>query len=239
VIVISNMRSISRGRRVSLSRLVDFELYSVAEAARLLGISPAKLARWLDGYERAGTTYPPVVRQEPTGSDVVTWGEFVELGYLSEYRKKNVPLQQLRPVIDRLRTRYRTAYPLAHLKPFVGPGRKLVMEVERELGVDHRLYMVVDSDQLLLSPQAEAFLEKVEFEADVARLWRPSGRRSQVVIDPETSFGIPTIRGIRTEAITELYQAGEAPALIARTWDLDETDIHDAIRFELGLRRAA
>jgi uncharacterized protein (DUF433 family) len=222
-----------------LSKLVDFEIYSVAEAARLLGISAAKVTRWLDGYQRAGRTYPPVVRQEPTGSDVVRWGEFIELGYMREYRKKDVPLQQLRPVIERLRKRYRTEYPLAHHKPFVGPGRKLVMEVEREVGIDHRLYMVIDSDQLLLSPQAEAFLDKVEFEADVARLWRPSGRSSQVVIDPETSFGIPTIHGIRTEAITELYQAGEPPALMARTWGLDETDIHDAIRFELGLRRAA
>lgn len=222
-----------------LAKLVDFELYSVAEAARLLAISAPKVTRWLDGYERAGTTYPPVVRPYSTGSDIVTWGEFIELGYLREYRKKDVPLQQLRPVIDRLRKRYRTKYPLAHHRPFVGPGRRLVMEIERAEGIDHRLYMVVDSDQLLLSTQAEAFLDKVEFEADVARLWRPRGRASEVVIDPETSFGIPTIRGIRTEAITELYQAGEPPALIARTWGLDETDIHDAIRFELGLRRAA
>jgi len=219
--------------------LVNFELYSVAEAARLLGISPAKAARWLDGYQRGGIIYPPVVREEPSGSEVVTWGEFVELGYLTEYRDKKVPLQQLRPVINRLRERYRTPYPLATHKPFVGPGRKLVMQVEREAGIDRRLYMVVDSDQLIPSAAAEAFLEKVEFEADVASLWRPGGRRSQVVIDPEMSFGIPTIRGIRTEVITELYHAGEPPALIARTWELDESDIHDAIRFELGLRRAA
>jgi uncharacterized protein (DUF433 family) len=222
-----------------VAKLVDFELYTVAEAARLLGIGPAKALRWLDGYKRAGIPYPPVVREEPTGSDAVTWGEFVELGYLTEYRDKKVSLQQLRPVINRLRDSYRTRYPLATHKPFVGPGRKLVMQVERETGVDPRLYMVVDSDQLILSEAAEAFLEKVEFKAEIANLWRPGGRRSKVVIDPEMSFGIPTIRGIRTEVITELYQAGEHPALIARTWELDENDIHDAIRFELGLRRAA
>src|SRR5205823_14994908 len=114
-----------------------------------------------------------------------------------------------------------------------------VMEVERKLGIDERLYMVVDTEQLLLSPQAEAFHDKVEFDADVPRLWRPSGHSSHVVIDPEMSFGVPTIRGVRTEAITERYQSGEPPALIAGTWDLGETDIHEAIRFELGLRRAA
>ena len=75
-----------------------------------------------------------MVREDPTGSDIVSWGEFVELGYLREYRNKGVPLQQLRPVIDKLRERYGTPYPLANHKPFVGPGRKLVMEVERKLG---------------------------------------------------------------------------------------------------------
>ena len=40
--------------------------------------------------------YAPVIRPEPTGDDLVTWGEFVELGYLREYRRKGVPLQRLR-----------------------------------------------------------------------------------------------------------------------------------------------
>src|SRR5947207_2644018 len=152
------MRSSKRGREARMVRLIELELYSVAEAARLLGISARKARRWLEGYEVAGTSYPPVVREDPTGSDIVSWGEFVELGYLREYRNKGVPLQQLRPVIDKLRERYGTPYPLANHKPFVGPGRKLVMEVERKLGIDERLYMVVDTEQLLLSPQAEAFL---------------------------------------------------------------------------------
>ncbi len=46
---------------------------------------------WLDGYERQGAQYAPVIRVEATGDDVVTWGEFVELGYLREYPRKGVP----------------------------------------------------------------------------------------------------------------------------------------------------
>ena len=34
----------------------------------------------------AGETYPPVVREEPTGDEAVTWGEFVETRLLSEYQ---------------------------------------------------------------------------------------------------------------------------------------------------------
>ena len=36
------------------------------------------------GYERNGVRYLPVIRKASTGAGIVTWGEFVELGYLRE-----------------------------------------------------------------------------------------------------------------------------------------------------------
>jgi hypothetical protein len=86
----------------------------------------------LDGRPAEG--YPPVIRPEPTGSNAVTWGEYVEAGYLREYRQRKVSLQHLRPVIDRFREVFGVVYPLAHFKPFVGPGRRLVLQIEQELG---------------------------------------------------------------------------------------------------------
>ncbi|MCY7340985.1 MAG: hypothetical protein LH603_03775 [Pseudonocardia sp.] len=62
----------------------------MSRAARLLGLRTDALRRWIDGYERAGTTYAPVIREERSGSDTVTWGEFVEAGYLREYPAKQV-----------------------------------------------------------------------------------------------------------------------------------------------------
>lgn len=91
------------------------------EAAGLLGLRSERARAWLDGYERAGVRYPPVIRRDPTGSDVVTWGEFVELGYLREYRRSGVPLQRLRPVIDELRREFDTPYPLATPSTFCEP----------------------------------------------------------------------------------------------------------------------
>ena len=66
--------------------LLGREMFTVAEAARLLEMSPATLLWWLEGRSQTAKTYPPVLRPEPTGSHVVTWGEFVEAGYLREYR---------------------------------------------------------------------------------------------------------------------------------------------------------
>lgn len=89
----------------------------MSHAARLLGLRTDALRRWIDGYERAGTTYAPVIRDERSGSDTVTWGEFVEAGYLREYRAKQVTLQYVRPVTTILRDELGVRYPLATLKP--------------------------------------------------------------------------------------------------------------------------
>ena len=71
--------------------ILERPVYGVTEAAGLLGLRADRTRAWLDGYERRGVRYPPVVRSDATGDDIVTWGEFVELGYLREYRRKGIP----------------------------------------------------------------------------------------------------------------------------------------------------
>ncbi|MGH8910680.1 MAG: DUF433 domain-containing protein, partial [Egibacteraceae bacterium] len=75
--------------------VLERELYTVGEAARLLRMPVSTLKWWLEGRPSEGR--PPVLRPEPTGSNAVTWGEYVEAGYLREYRRRQVPLQHLRP----------------------------------------------------------------------------------------------------------------------------------------------
>ena len=55
--------------------------------------------RWIDGYQRNSRAYPPIVREETTGADVVTWGEFVEARLLASYREAGVPMLRMRPVV--------------------------------------------------------------------------------------------------------------------------------------------
>ncbi len=110
--------------------ILERPVYGVAEAAGFLGLRPDRARAWLDGYERQGVRYTSVIRVEPTGDDIVTWGEFVELGYLREYRRKGVPLQRLRPVTDALRAEFATPYPLATAKPYIY-GKELVLELQQ------------------------------------------------------------------------------------------------------------
>src|SRR5207248_10214905 len=71
-------------------RLLDREMYSEAEAARLLGVAQNTLNYWLEGGTQRGKTYKPIIRVDPRGTRApVTWAEFVEAGWLREYRESH------------------------------------------------------------------------------------------------------------------------------------------------------
>jgi uncharacterized protein (DUF433 family) len=219
--------------------ILERPVYGIAEAAGLLGLRPDRTRAWLDGVERQGVRYPSVIRGRSTGQDVVTWGEFVELGYLREYRRKGVPLQRLRPVIDELRSEFSTPYPLATAKPYI-IGKELVLDVQERNDLPAPIAIVIRSgQQLLLADDANRFFRKVEFdppeEGDVRRI-RPAGSTSPVVIDPLVRFGRPSVQGVATERLWELFDAGEAVEEIAKGYDLPAELVRAAVAYEEQLR---
>lgn len=222
--------------------ILERPVYGVAEAAGLLGLRSDRARAWLDGYERRGVGYPPVIRIDSTGSDIVTWGEFVELGYLREYRRKGVPLQRLRPVIDALRREFDTAYPLATAKPYIY-GKELVRELQEKNDIPRSIAIVISTGQTIaLADEATRFLKKVEFdppgEGDVRRL-RPAGAASPVVIDPLVRFGQPSVRGVATERLWELFDAGESLDEIAEGYDMSTELVRAAVAYEEQQRSLA
>lgn len=213
-------------------------LCSYREAARALRVPPSTLWWWLDGRVREG--YEPVLRDAATGSDVVTWGEFVEAAYLREYRRRSVPLRRLRAFIAALRDELGLPHPLATRRPFIAAGYGLVLELEERANQAGGLRPIVadpTDGQLVLSYPAEAFLDKVEFAetGDMTALrWFPVGKRSPVVVDPELSGGAPTVRGIRTEALAELAADGLSVSVLADDYGLPETELRQALAYEWG-----
>jgi uncharacterized protein (DUF433 family) len=217
-------------------------VYGMSQAARLLSLRTDGLRRWTDGYERGGVSYAPVIREERTGSDLVTWGEFVEAGYLREYRARNVSLQYLRPVLALLRKELGVFYPLATLKPYT-TGRQLALEVQKTVGLDPALNLVIigRDGSLQLADPAQAFVEKVDFanegNGDAERLY-PLGRSVPIVLDPEHGFGEPTLAvGVRTEVVAELVAAGERRERVAAMYKIDLVEVDAAVTYEHTYRR--
>jgi len=227
--------------------VLDRELYSVREAARLLRLPPSKLRRWLDGAKVSGQPYPPVIREAPTGSDVVTWAEFVEAGFLAEYRSRRVSLQHMRPMIDAMRRDFHVPYPLARFEPAIDkPSRQLVLDAQDAVDLPDQLWLVRRVGkrngywQTQWADPMRQFLDKVHYNTQaVADRLYPLGKSRRVVIDPAMVFGIPQVKGVRTETIAEaLAESGDEQA-IADTWGLELQDVKAAIQWEVVSARAA
>jgi uncharacterized protein (DUF433 family)/transposase len=210
---------------------------SAREAARQLNIPSSTVVQWLEGYRRHGTWYAPVLREEPTGEQTMTWGEVVEARYLRAYRQENVSLQQLRPFIREMRQVFGIPYPLAHFKPFVDEGRRLLVELQERVSLPDAFRVVYEAKtgQLVLTPAADDFLRRVEFSDHGLReavQMRPAGPESPVVMNPSLSSAATTVRGVRTEVLAELHDAGEPISGIAEDFDLPEEVVKAAIAWE-------
>jgi uncharacterized protein (DUF433 family) len=220
--------------------LLDRVMYTYADADRHLGLHWGTSRRWLNGYSRSGTRYEPVLREEPSGSDAVTWGEFVETRLLSEFRDHGVSLQRLRPAVQQLREEF-GRYPLAHARPFLDvEGRELVLRIQDEVGVPEELrFVVVRNGQGMITSPVKRFVEVVDF-ADEGTAMRilPGGRGSTVVIDPQRQSGRPVVRSVPTDVVLEQFNAGESITAISDLWELTATEIESALRFELTSRAA-
>lgn len=225
-----------------MTSLLARPTYSLSEAARLLRLSASSLRWWLEGGERGGKRYPPVLRAQPLGSTDVSWGEFIEAAYLREYRKY-LPLQRLRPLRKALGDQLETAFPFALAQPWM-TGRELVWDMQCKLGIPEELWVVVGSNQLVLGTAASNFFRRVTFDPSTHEAMRyvVMDAPEPVCVDPEFAFGIPIIRGVRTEAIAELSLAGEPSTAILDIYQdhgVTAQDVETAVEFETRFLKAA
>lgn len=210
--------------------LLDRDVYSMGQVDRLLGLSSGTATRWIDGYTRLDRRYEPLVRVESTGSEVVTWGEFVEARLISEYRRQGVSVFRMRPAIAALRERFGTLYPLAAAQPFVSAeGRELVLKVQQETNLLPSLRLVVRNGQIITpSIEVRRFRQAADYDADTVSRFRIA---RSVVIDPEYASGEPTIAGrrLRVATLVEALAAGEQPEAVAEMWDITPEAVEDAV----------
>jgi uncharacterized protein (DUF433 family) len=219
---------------------LEREMFSEAEAARLLRVAQSTLHYWLEGGKRGARTYEPVIRIQPEGRRSVTWAEFIESGLLRQYRREHkVPMAELRAFIDGLRERMGVPYPLAHERPFVA-DRQLVREAQDEAGLDAEYCLVAEArGQLVLTGPSELFVQRVGWAEGIAESWRPhEDPRSPISMRPGLRFGRPAIQGISTEVLWEHAEAGEDLGEVAEVFGLSVGAVRWALAYETTTRAA-
>jgi uncharacterized protein (DUF433 family) len=222
-----------------MATVLDREMYSEVEAARLLHLAPSTLHYWLEGGTRGKRIYKPIIRVEARGTRTVTWAEFIEAGWLREYRSHKVPMVQLRKFIDQLREQFDVPYPLADRRPLVS-SRQLAYDAQTAAHLDAEYCLVAVYDQqLLLTPPGASFFERIEWKGDQAIGYRPAREENSTVrVLPDVRFGKPSVKGISTEVIWEQAEVGEEVEDIARVYQLDVSDVRWALSYENAQRAA-
>jgi hypothetical protein len=99
--------------------LLDRPVYLYREVDRVLGLRNGTAKRWINGYERQGRHYAPILRLEPVSTEWATWGEFVEARILAEYCDQRIVTKRLRAAVTALREIFGLRYPLAYAHPYL------------------------------------------------------------------------------------------------------------------------
>jgi len=211
-------------------------IYTYPEAAKLLGVSSAKVRRWADGYVCAlngrERQKKPVLQRRTCLPGLLTFCDLIELFFVREFRDAGVPLQDIRDAAWLLADRWDTPYPFA-FRRLETDGRQILLQAGEQ-------YENVARRQQVFGFAAE-FFKNIDFDRELAERWWPLGREKLIVIDRHRSFGAPIDcrSGVRTEVIFATYKAEQDTKAVAEWYEIRTEAVIAAVEFEERWSRAA
>jgi uncharacterized protein (DUF433 family)/transposase-like protein len=225
---------------------VGVGLYSFAEAARLIGVKPSTLHRWVSEYqgtegEGLSRRKPVIVRYFEDGQRLLTFLELVELLFVKLFRREGVSMQVIRKAAAEATRRFDTVYPFA-VKRFDTDGRRIFATL-REASDGERVVEELGKGQLVFDTVVRPFFRRLDFCADreALRYW-PMERDGRVVLDPQRAFGQPidAETGVSTRALSDAVMAGggQSPATVAEWFGVPIAAVEAAVEFETLLSAA-
>lgn len=228
-------------------------LYRQSDAARLLGIRPGRLRRWVQGYTyrpRPTSTdrryQDPVVHSDVprvAGEIALSFLELMELRVVVKLLEfPNISLQKIRRAGDKGSALLDTRHPFASRRIFTD-GREILASLEAGLEADSDLVELTHSrgEQIASVEIMRPILDEIDYneETALAELWWPWTRSVPIVLNPRIMFGAPTISPTRitTSMLAQLAQHGPE-AEVADAYEIPPDAVARAVEFEEALRAA-
>ncbi len=223
-------------------------LYTVAEAARVIGVPLSTLGTWTHGYVRDRRDGPAVIGEAvvtafPADGRVpsIPFIGLAEAMVLAAVRRSGVPMQRVRPALAALERELGIGHALASRKLYTDGAELLYDFAGDQVARDVvSSLVVVRNGQHVFVDVVREQLQRIEFGADgYATLLRVPGYRSDVVCDPSRSFGRPIFvrGGTRVDDVISRFQTGESIDELTEEFGVSSADIEDALR--VASRRAA
>lgn len=229
-------------------------IYARPDAARLLGMTPARLRRWVGGYtywlRERGATDRQKRRQRPIvhtelpvigSATALSFLELMELRVVKAIVDEGVSLQHVRAAARLAADRFHTRHPFASQRVFTD-GRHIFSAVSDDVNTPNVVkWTPHEIDQVVAGPVFDRYLREIEFDptTSLAQRWWPLGREVPVVLDPAIRFGAPVIAGtgIRTSSLVRLVRSS-SPRDAALAYEVDLAHVEAAVKFEQALSTA-
>ncbi|WP_346906518.1 helix-turn-helix domain-containing protein [uncultured Roseibium sp.] len=221
--------------------LIGVGLYSFAEAARLLGINPSKLNRWLKGYNFKGISYQPLWDAEVVlddGDKFLGFRDLIELKVAIEFVKLGVSANKIRRAIELSRELFQESYPLTADK-FKTDGKNIFIKImeENDGGKIEERIINTFKRQYEFSRIIDRSLQWVDFDENrIPTQWWPLGKNKNILVDPGRAFGQPIEKesGVPTAILAQAANdVGIKSA--AEIYDVSNEAIKRALEFEKNL----
>jgi uncharacterized protein (DUF433 family) len=240
------MTNSARFSNSDLNNILEAPNYSLAEASRLVGISVYRVRRWLKGYEytykitggneiREGHQNAIVHFSDTKEAPYASFLDIIEMLFVKRFLDHGFSLQKIRKAIDEAVDFLGT--PRFARNVFFTDGSKIYLQMSSS---GRNILTLMSRGQWAIAPIIVQLSEKIDFHnvTGLATRWYPLGIDGLIVVDPQISFGRPTImgRGITTENIYDLYLGENKQIDSVSHWlDLPKNEAQAAVEFEYSL----
>lgn len=206
-------------------------VYSVRDAARILGAHHNTVRRWLEPSDAL------VPRTFEPADHSISFLELMEIHFIKMFRDAGVSLRAIRKASRAAARRFHTDYPFA-VKRFDTDGRTIFATLVREED-DEELVEDLRRGQYVFTHIMRPFFRKLDYDsAEISRYW-PLRKRGRVVLDPKRQQGRPidSRSGVPTRALFQAVTAGNGQPVktVADWFHVPEAAVRSAVTFERSL----
>lgn len=216
--------------------------YTYPEASRAVNIPRSTLRAWVRGqtYRRKEDTgfFEPVIQRPDADDPRLSFTNLIEAHVLRALRTTHdVSMAAVREALDVAESEFGIERLLIHRQLRTSAG---------DLFLDryHQIVTLSKSQQLVMRQMFEKYLARVEYdETDLPEKFFPltegplsSDSPRIIALTPYVSFGRPVVlrRGVSTSAIRSRFDAGESVEHIAADYGLEESEVQEAVRYEVA-----